>query len=136
MTTTVTNPRAAYVVSWVILANVDNTTATATRYFTPRNHQWSIPQDSTTAIVAPRGGTLSGLHVVADAAPGGGETWTFTLEIGGVPTGIEVIIADAAVEGADLVNTAVIATGDILRLKYVASAGAAAEKVTSTFSVH
>ncbi len=88
--------------------------------------------DVYTQIIAPRAGTLTNLRVKTQAAPGGGQSYTFTIRKNGVNTGLTVELTGAATTGSDLVTQVAVAAGDILTLREVASGSAATTTVTAS----
>lgn len=71
-----------------------------------------------------RGGLLKNLVAAVDAAPGAGETYTYTVRVNGAPTAITCQIAGAGLANSDLVNTARVVVGDRVTVQVVTSAAA------------
>ena len=65
----------------------------------------------------PTAGTLKQFYVELNAAPGTGNSRTFTLYKNSVVTAIAVTISNSATTGNDLVNTLTIAAGDKVTIK-------------------
>lgn len=70
-------------------------------------------------------GELSDLRVQSDQQPGEGQTYTFTVLVNGLATGITCTMSGALEDSCqDEINSVTIATGDQLLVQAVASAGA------------
>lgn len=77
-------------------------------------------------MVMPVAGVLRNLSVVALAAPGAAQTFTYTARINAVDTTITGSIAGAvATTTSDGTHSAAVAAGDVVTIKLVTSAGAA-----------
>ncbi len=90
--------------------------------------------DVYTQIIASRSGTLRSLRVKS-TAPGAGQSRIYTVRKNGVDTGLTVVLADTATVASDLVTAITVVGGDVLTLKGVASAGAAAGTVTASVNL-
>lgn len=78
-------------------------------------------------MVAPVAGTLRNLYVVADAAPGAGQTFIYTVRKNGADDTITCTLSGAAATtGNDTTHTDSVAAGDTFDVKVVISAAAAA----------
>lgn len=77
------------------------------------------------AWIAPAAGTLSDLYTYANSAPGAGESRTAEIVINGVVSPISLTYGEADTSKNDLVNSAAVAAGDRVAIKFVASGGAA-----------
>lgn len=82
-------------------------------------------------IQASRPGILKNLYVHRVVAAGVGNTITFTVRVNGVDTAIvATLTGGVALDATDLVNTAVIAQGDLVEIKVNVTAGVPASFVT------
>lgn len=82
-----------------------------------------------------RAGLLKNLVVRAQSAPGGGQTYIYTIRINGVPTGITCTLTEVTVNGSDLVNTAEVVIGDRVTLQLITSLGAAIDRHIATLEL-
>lgn len=62
-------------------------------------------------------GIIKSLRLRLSAAPGAGKHYDFTLMLNGAPTALTVEIADAAVDGNDMVHEIDVAPGDYINLE-------------------
>lgn len=77
-------------------------------------------------MVMPVAGVLRNLYVVALAAPGAAQTFTYTARINAVDSTITCALSGAAATtGNDTTHTGTVAAGDVVTVKLVTSAGAA-----------
>lgn len=72
-----------------------------------------------------RKGTLKNLVVLASAAPGAGETFTYTVRVNSVPTTLSVVVANPALTGTNTTSVVLISPGDLVTIQLVTSLGAA-----------
>lgn len=88
-------------------------------------------------VVVPFAGTLRNLYVVRGAAPGAGNTNTYTVRQNGVNTAIVATISGAsATTGADLTNSITVVAGDLLEIAVAVTAGApTSESTTASVAV-
>lgn len=82
-----------------------------------------------------RSGLLRRLYVQQRVAPGGAVIDTFTVRVNGVDTTIICTIDAANVQGADIVNTAVVAAGDEVSIRDDTGAGSVSADIMATVEV-
>lgn len=80
----------------------------------------------------PRDGQLRNLSVRSSLAPGAGQSFTATLYRGSADSTLSAVIADSNTSAADLTNGVQVVAGDVVCVKVVSSAGAAARTLTAT----
>jgi hypothetical protein len=76
-------------------------------------------------VIIPRAGTLSNLTFQSNAAPGGAQTFTITLNKGTGATALTCTVTGASQTASDNTHTVSVVQGDFLSIKAVASATAA-----------
>ncbi|ARJ70432.1 hypothetical protein B0A89_13090 [Paracoccus contaminans] len=86
-------------------------------------------------IRIPRNGVLRNLSVRSSLGPGAGQTFTATVFRSSADTALSATIADSATGGEDLVNFAKVNAGDVICIKIVTSAGAAARGFNATLDL-
>lgn len=79
----------------------------------PQNVQSSSRQGQ----IVSASGKIGSLKVQLSAAPGVGKHYKFTIMVATVASGVEVIIADDATYGEDMLNEVLVAPGDILSIR-------------------
>lgn len=99
------------------------TTASATRYFSPSG---SSTTENDAVFIAPFAGTISLMRAQCASAPGGGQTFTFTVRKNFADTSMVATITGAASfdTGAITSNPVTVAAGDVVALKFVGTSGA------------
>ena len=80
-------------------------------------------------LAMPANGTLQELHTTLSAAPGTGNSVTFTIRKNVTNTPVACTISDTGTSCADSVNAIGFATGDLISVQVVRSAGVAANIV-------
>jgi len=91
---------------------------------------------ATVNFLVTRSGFLRNLVVKANAAPGAGETFTYTVRVNGVPTALTTTISGAVqVDASDLVNVVLVDVGDRVTLQLVTSGAASARTHSAAFSL-
>lgn len=101
----------------LVWGNADLGTTQTVRYLTP-GYDDILALTETVDFAAPRDGLFSHAYVHAKTAGTGAETdLIFTLVINGVDSGVVVTMATTATDGNDLVNNAVVAEGDLIRIR-------------------
>ena len=80
----------------------------------------------------PRDGRLRNLSVRSSLAPGAGQSFTAILYRGSADSPLSAVIADTNTSAADLTNGVPVVAGDVICVKVVSSAGAAARAITAT----
>jgi hypothetical protein len=93
--------------------------STATRVLDPGYENRIAPLASGTSFVdvrVPRAGTLRNLYVQHNNPGGTGAVITYTVFVNGVATAITVGVASTTAQGADTVNSVVVAAGDRVRI--------------------
>jgi hypothetical protein len=94
-----------------------NLTANSTQYFSNTISSF----ESLIRQVVAAGGTFTKFYVSLQAAPGAGQSYTFTLRVNGSDTDVTCTIADSATSASDLTHTAAITAGQSWSLKSVSS---------------
>lgn len=69
-------------------------------------------------------GTISNLYIKATGAPGGADSYTYTLRVNGVDTTLTATISAAGTSASDLTHTVSVSAGDLISYKRVWSATA------------
>ena len=77
----------------------------------------------------PANGTVQELHAALSAAPGTGNSVTFTIRKNGSSTPVTCAVTGTGTSCADSVNAIGFATGDLISVQVVRSAGVAASIV-------
>lgn len=77
----------------------------------------SLAQISTIHMIMPRAGTLQNLFVRQDQPAGNGNLIVYTVRVNNVATALLVSIASTATSASDLVNTVVVAQGDLVDIE-------------------
>ena len=95
--------------------------ANSTYYFVmSANSNWNRCQQVVSTAM-----TLRALYGNCDAAPGVGETYTYTLMVNNIATPLTCQIAGAvATQASDLVNQVAVVPGDLLSIRLVTSLNA------------
>lgn len=93
----------------------------ATIYLGPAGHSAAEGQAET---ITTHRGLLNHLRAQSSAAPGAGQSYTVTIRVNGVDTGITATISDSGSAAADLTHYAHLVPGDRVSAKAVSSAGA------------
>ena len=70
-------------------------------------------------------GNLFNLSVVVSVAPGGADSYTWTLLLNGAPTALTASVVGAATTATDTTNVVAVTAGDLIAYEIVGSAGAA-----------
>lgn len=83
--------------------------------------------------VMPTGGVIDDFYVKLNAAPGAGQSVTFTLMKNGADTSVTCTVSDSATSCTDLTNTASFVATDTVALKAVTSATATARMASWSF---
>lgn len=108
---------------------------TTTRFLTPG---WGDATASTTTIQwrVTRAGTLSRLRIRHNTTAGNGNAIVYTLRVNSVASTLTVSIASTAADGSDLVNTVVVAVGDLVDIQVTkaASVGTSPSDITAVMS--
>ena len=78
--------------------------------------------------VVPRTGFIREIYAKFGAAPGAGQSFTYTLFVNGVATSMTFTAADSATSGYTQNNGQIVNFGDTIELRVVTSAGAAVTK--------
>jgi len=104
---------ATAVLAW---GNASVAASTATRYLSP---WW---EDSTAPLAplqwrVPRAGTLRNMRVRHNSLVGNGNAIVYTLRVNGVATLLAVSLASTAADGSDLVDSVVVAAGDLIDIE-------------------
>lgn len=102
--------------------NVNGIAAGATRYLAPSGSSTSEANARTTIV---RAGVLVALRASSGASPGGSETYIMAVMQNGSPTALTVTLTGADTVKADTTNRVVVAAGDLVDVRVIASAGAA-----------
>lgn len=89
-----------------------NTGATEYSQFSGQTPNWGSVTTANTPM--PIDGSVRGLRVVLETAPGVGTSWTYTLYKNSVATSLTVTIADGATSATDSTNVVSFAAGDSL----------------------
>lgn len=95
---------------------------TTTRYLA-FNYHTANTTEASTQIPSAVAGTLKELRVQLFSDPGAGNSFTFTLRLGGADTALTVTIADTTRYGEDIANEVSIAAGDLLNWSIVPASG-------------
>lgn len=98
------------VLSW---GNNSVTPTVTTRYLTP----WSDPslaQTSPLQYRIPRGGRIRNMRVRHNTPAGNGNPIVYTLRVNGIASALTVSLASNVADGSDLVNSVVVAAGDLV----------------------
>lgn len=93
-----------------------------TRFLTP-GYTSSLAQTTTIQIRVPRPGTLRNLRVRHNGTAGNGNAIVYTVRVNGVASVITVSLASTATDASDLVNTAAVASGDLLDIQVTKALG-------------
>jgi len=101
-------------------------TNTTTLYFAPQGINAGNATQANRAVVMPSAGNISEMWVDLSVAPGGADTYTFTLVKGGSDQTQTCTVTGAAVTCNDTGHSISVAAGDLISIKRVASATAAA----------
>lgn len=101
----------------------------STSFFGPTGCHFATEASVNTPVSAPM--TLRNFRVSAGNAPGGAQTYIFTVRKNSADTSITCTISAAATTCSDLVNTATYAAGDLISVRIVLSATAATVNVNS-----
>lgn len=100
-----------------------------TKYFSLGAAQSSAPGGSPTTLafcfIMPNDGTVLGLNVSQDAAPGTSESYTYTAYKNGSSTALTTTVSGTSIEGSDLAHSFSVVTGDAICVRLTLSAGAA-----------
>lgn len=72
----------------------------------------------------PVAGTFKNLYITTSVAPGGSESYMFTLQKNGVDTALTTTVSASGVGNADTTHSVAFAAGDLWQIKVVSSAGA------------
>lgn len=78
-------------------------------------------------------GTIKNLRVACGAAPGAGDTYTFTVRVNGAATTLTATISGAELSASDLVNEIDVAVGDLVTIQVITSATATNTQVAASF---
>ncbi len=89
-----------------------NTGAIKPNYMSGENGWGTLGAETEYYQLIAADGTISSFKVKVTAAPGAGNSWTFTLYVNGNPTTLVVTIADAATSGEDIVHSVNVVSGD------------------------
>lgn len=111
--------------------------ATTTLRFLPYGFDFSLGPTTAVQFRLPHGGTCRNLRVRHNVPSGNGNAIVYTLRINGVVTLLSVSLASTASDGSDLVNTVVVAAGDLVDIAVtkVLGVGASPSNVTAAFEV-
>lgn len=94
---------------------------TTTRYTSVGGLSFGDTTQTNVQMTCPTAGTLKKLYIRLTAAPGAGDTRTFTIYKNGSSTGLTVTISDVATTGNDTSNTVAVVAGDLLALQCAAT---------------
>ena len=78
--------------------------------------------ESSVRIRVPRSGTIVGIYANTSGSPGAGQSYTVTLRVNGVDTGVSTAINDANTAASNLTATTNVAVGDYISARVTASA--------------
>jgi len=92
------------------------TNTTQTRFLFP-GYDDSTAQTDAIQIAAPRAGTLRALRVRHNKLGGSPNTVVYTVRINGAPSILTAAVASNAAAGSDLVNSVVVAAGDLIDIQ-------------------
>lgn len=91
---------------------------TTARYLTPGYDSVLAPvQDAIVQFRSNRAGTLQSLRVRQNVPDGNGNPIDYTVRVNGIPTAITASLLSTDTDGADLVNTVVIAAGALIDIE-------------------
>lgn len=91
-------------------------TSTTVRYLHPMGEDDGNAHTTELQVPMPRSGNLRNLRVFASDAGIGAATITYTVRVNGSDTSLLVAMANTATAGSDLVNSEIVAAGDLLSL--------------------
>lgn len=113
----------------------DNVAATTvTRYLAP-GYQQSTANVNRQDFRSPVAATVSNMRVRHNTPNGNGEQIVYTLHVNGVPTALTASLASTAADGSDLVNSVVIAEGDLLGVQVTKALGVGTSPTEITCSM-
>lgn len=92
------------------------TNTTQTRFLFP-GFADSTAQTDTIQIYAPRAGTLQALRIRHNRLGGSPNPVVYTVRVNGVPSTLTASVASNAASGSDLVNSVVVAAGDLIDIQ-------------------
>lgn len=98
----------------------------ARRFFAEGTRNGAEEQAS---YIWPVDATFEDLYVIFSGSPGAGDSFTCDINIGGVPSGIQVVVSDAGVSGSDLINNASVTAGQIVSFSVTATVTATNRRV-------
>jgi hypothetical protein len=97
-------------------------TTVATRFLSPW-YSDTLAQVSPVQWRSPRNALARNLRVRHNTTAGNGNAIVYTLRVNGVASALTVSLASTVADGSDLVNSVVIAAGDLLDLEVTKAAG-------------
>lgn len=121
---------ATAIVSWGV-ASVS--ASTATRFLLPSWDAGMAPL-SPVAWRSPRAGTLRNFRVRHNTPAGNGGAVVYTVRVNGVATTVSVSLASTSADGSDLVNSVVVAAGDLIDVRVTKAADIASGSLAVTAS--
>jgi hypothetical protein len=107
--------------------------STATRYLLPSWDAGMAPLNPV-AWRSPRGGTLRNFRVRHNSPAGNGGIVVYTVRVNGVATTVTVPLASNASDGSDLLNSVVVAAGDLIDVRVTKAADIASGTLAVTAS--
>jgi len=96
--------------------------STTTRYLTP-GYDDGLAETGPTQIRVARAGTLRNLRVRHNVPKGNGNNIVYTIRVNNIAAGVTVTLASTATDGSDLVNSVVVAAGDLVDIEVTKAAG-------------
>ena len=113
----------------------DNVAATTvTRYLAP-GYQQATANTNRQDFRSPFAATLSQMRVRHNTPNGNGEAIVYTLNVNGVPTALTASLASTDADGSDLVNSVVIAAGDLIGIEVTKALGVGTSPTEITCSI-